>query len=695
MNKQIQKIAYKVENLFFLTVLRQGLTMMIPFILVGGVANALMNFPISVYQTFLHSEHFSWFYFVLDTIYQGTFGLFSLAMVIALSISFSMQKNEPLDRAALYVIVALGSYGVQLNLGNSHFNVENMGVTGCFSALVVTLFSCFLYSKLKNISCLSLQKYTSGMESLCAGAIQTIFPMALTVGLIALINQLLVCLFGAYSLHELASDTACHVFENLKPGFLSGLLYTVLLHLLWFFGFHGSHILEPVAQTTFAFDSTSTEIFSKSFFDTYVVMGGCGTTICVLLVLLLFFRRSQLHNLAKAASFTVVFNLNEVLNFGLPIILNPILAIPFLLTPVLCYTISYGATVIGFVPPVMREITWSTPVFFSGYMATGSLRGSFLQLFCILLGMAIYLPFLKLHKKTQEMYAKEQVALLVKTLQELEEENETPNLLSRMDRLGLTARMLLQDLKTALAQKELYLLYQPQMDNDGICFGAEALLRWKHPVYGFIYPPLIIYLAKEGKILPTLEQQLFDMAGAAIRETSKQFDGEFKISVNITSKSLLWDIESCIKECLEKYDIPAEKLWLEITEQDILTNTDLVIHKLNHLKQLGHTLLIDDFGMGHTSLIYLQSNYFKVVKLDGSLVKKMLESKTSQKIISSIVELGQELNIKVIAEFVETEQHQKLLAELGCSWYQGYLFSKPVPLEEFIAYLKEHSNQGF
>lgn len=198
-------------------------------------------------------------------------------------------------------------------------------------------------------------------------------------------------------------------------------------------------------------------------------------------------------------------------------------------------------------------------------------------------------------------------------------------------------------------------------------------------------------LAKEGKILPDLERALFDMAGNAIHETQKQYDGEFKISVNITAKSLLWDIEGCIEDCLKKYDIPSQKLWLEITEQDILVNTDTVIDKLNHLKKLGHTLLIDDFGMGHTSLIYLQSNYFNVVKLDGSLVKKMLDSKTSQEIISSIVELGNKLGVKIIAEFVETEHHWNMLAELGCNWYQGYLFSKPVPLDEFISYLKEHN----
>lgn len=690
MNKQLQKLAYQIEHQFLFTVLRHGLAMMIPFILTGGVANALMIFPVQAYQNFLLSEHFSWLYFILDNIYQGTFGLFSFAMVIALSISFAMEKNEPSDKTALYVIVSLGAYGAQLNIGSSHFSMKNVGVTGCFAALAITLFSCFLYSKLKNLSFLSLQTYTSGMESICANAIGTIFPLVLTVGIITLLNQGLIYFFGVYSLHELVSNTACSIFENLKPGFLSGLLYTVLLHVLWFFGFHGSHILEPVAQTTFAFDSSSTEIFSKSFFDTYVVMGGCGTTVCVLLILLFFFRKDQLHNLAKAASFTVIFNLNEVLNFGIPIILNPTLMIPFLLTPVLCYTISYGATALGLVPPLQQEIIWSTPVLFSGYLATGSIKGSLLQLICICMGVAIYLPFLKLHKKTQEMYAKDQLALLVKELQTLEEENEMPNFLNRMDRMGLISRMLLSDLKSAIAKRELYLLYQPQMDHKGHCIGAEALLRWKHPLYGFIYPPLIIYLAKEGKILPDLERQLLDMASHAIRETSQQYDGEFKISVNITSKSLLWDIEGCIDECLKKYDIPAEKLWLEITEQDILTNTDLVIRKLSNLKQLGHTLLIDDFGMGHTSLLYLQSNYFNVVKLDGSLVKKMPESKTSQKIISSIVELGQELDIDVIAEYVETEEHRRMLEELGCHWYQGYLFSKPVELGEFIKYLKEH-----
>ncbi len=444
-------------------------------------------------------------------------------------------------------------------------------------------------------------------------------------------------------------------------------------------------------RRVFFTDVTAESVFSKSFFDTYVVMGGCGSTICILLVLLLFYRKDRMGNYAKLAAFPSIFNINEVLTFGIPIILNPVLGIPFILTPIASYFIAYGATTFGLVPMLVQEIPWSTPIIFSGYLATGSVRGAILQLVCILAGVGIYFPFVRLHKQVQEEIAREKLNRLVQELQAKEQENETPQFLSRADSLGLISRILLEDLKTAIKKEELFLLYQPQMDDTGKCLGAEALLRWVHPLYGFIYPPLIIYLAKEGGILPELEEQIFDKAAQAIQKTSQEYDGDFKISINITAKSLLWDIESCIADVLEKYNIPASRMWIEITEQDVISNADFVIDKLKRLNDKGHTLLIDDFGMGHTSLVYLQSNYFGVEKLDGSLVKKLLESSTNQKIVASIVDLGRELSVRVIAEYVETQEHRDKLLELGCHWYQGYLFSKPVSLDAFITCIKKNS----
>lgn len=688
LKEKLHSITYKIEENFLLTVVRRGLTMMIPLILIGGIACALTNLPFIDYSSTFVQNYFGWLILILDSIYQGTFGIFALALVITFSLSYGMERNETVDKVAMYIMVALGAYVAQLNIGNTNFDVESLGTKGSFSAMFIAILSCVLYQRLKKVTAFTLKKYTMDMESVCASAISALIPMMLVVGTIMLFAQLLNLCFGVYSLHELFSKLSCGLFDNMSNGFGPGILYTFVLHLLWMLGFHGSHILEPVAQTTFA-EATGETIFSKSFFDTYVVMGGCGTTICVLLILLIFYKKNRMGNLGKIAVPTVVFNLNEVLNFGMPLILNPIMAIPFILTPIVSYCISYFATTIGLVPQIVQEVPWSTPIIFSGYIATGSIRGAILQIVCIAVGMAIYYPFVHIHKQMQEAYARDKIKLLVNELQETEKENEKPRFINRADSLGLISRMLLDDLKIAISRKELYLLYQPQIDISGKCIGAEALLRWDHPLYGMIFPPLIIYLAKEGGVLQQLEESLFDMAGAAIRKTTDEYGDDFKLSVNITAKSLLWDVEEGIATSLKKYDIPAERMWIEITEQDVISKADMVIDKLKRLDNHGHTLLIDDFGMGHTSLMYLQHEFFRVVKLDGSLVKNITENKTNQKIVASVVELGRELNVKVIAEYVETEEQRDKLHELGCHWYQGYYYSKPIPLDEFIEYIKK------
>ena len=353
------------------------------------------------------------------------------------------------------------------------------------------------------------------------------------------------------------------------------------------------------------------------------------------------------------------------------------------------YCLAYAATVCGFLPVLTHEVVWSTPVGIGGYLASGSWKGIAVQAVGILAGILFYLPFLKINQRMEVYKAKRHVQVLIHELQEKEEQIDQPVFLTRGDHIGMISRMLLLDLKHAIKNKELYMLYQPQVYSDGICIGAEALLRWNHPVYGMIYPPLIIYLAEAGKVLPELEQFIIDEVTDGIVQTRAQYDSDFKISVNITAHSLLWDIEGYIRQTMEQKEIDAHMLWIEITEQDILLQTDVVVRKLEELKKQGHKLLIDDFGMGHTSLLYLQSEYFDVVKLDGSLTRPLLESHTNQKIVRSIIELGQELGVNVIAEFVENTEQRDLLDTLGCHCYQGYLYAKPLELEEFITYMKQ------
>ena len=125
---------------------------LIPFILTGGIACAFMNLPFVDYTVKVGNGDLMWLYKIFETIYQGTFGLFSLALAIVLSLCYGMERNETVDKVALYIIVALGAFGAQLNLGSSNFNISNLGPQGSFSAMLITLLSCFIYEKLKKLT---------------------------------------------------------------------------------------------------------------------------------------------------------------------------------------------------------------------------------------------------------------------------------------------------------------------------------------------------------------------------------------------------------------------------------------------------------------------------------------------------------------------------------------------------------------
>lgn len=694
MRNYVKQFLFRFESSFFSKVLRRALGMMIPLILTGGMALALRNLPIPLFQAMIETGSLHWLYDILTLIYEGTFGLFSVVLVVTISLSYAMELNVAVDYMVMYVIVALSAFGAQVNIGTDYFDIKSLGSVGCFSAILVAYLSCMAYSALRKIRWLILENFTAGMGGICLPAFQTFFPLLIICSSSAVINRIICMAFHVHGSYELINVFLLTVFKGVAKGggFTLGLLYTVFVHLLWFFGLHGSHILEPVAQNDMICNGV--DILSKSFYDVFVSMGGSGTTVCVIIALLMLYRRERSGKLAGLATVTGLFNINEILTFGLPIILNPILFVPFILTPVACYCISYGAMAMGLVPVVTHEVVWTAPVLVGGYLATGSIRGTLLQLFCIGVGVLIYIPFLRANQKMETIRAKEQVRILIKELQSKEENIEHPMFLTRGDHIGTTSRLLLHDLKHAVKNRKLHILYQPQVRADGSCIGAEALLRWNHPLYGMIYPPLIIYLAEEGKILPDLEKLIIDEVVAGIARTKENYSGEFKISVNFTAHSLLWDCENYIEQELERNHVEPDKLWIEITEQDILIKTDLIMKKLNQLKENGHRLLIDDFGMGHTSLLYLQSEIFSVVKLDGSLTRPLLTSETNQKIVSSIVELGNELNVDVIAEYVETREQQKLLEKLGCTCYQGYLYSKPIPLDEFIQYIRKNQTEN-
>lgn len=688
----IIRITDKIEQNCAIGAIRQGMIMLIPLLVVGYGALMIASLPITAYQNFITNLWDGWIVDILQCIHKGVNNLFSVILAVTTSVSYSLLKSQKkgiysgAGDSIILAIITLAALAGYTGIQYDSFSISSFSNMNVFTALFVALISGQLYYAVKSLDIFKVKRQGTNTDSIYLDAIEGIWPAVVILGVFAIFHMILQVIFHVNGLQELLEHAADYLINSINSNFGSGIAVVITTHVLWFFGIHGHNVLDVVIKQNF--EDITVGIFSKTFQDVFVLIGSTGSMLCLVIAILLFARRKSVRNIAVMAAPSLVFNICEIAMFGIPVILNPVFLIPFLLCPILNYLISYIAIFTGLVPHVINTVGWTTPVILSGYQATGSWRGSVLQLICIVLGVLIYRPFIHLYEELGEQRLINNVRQLVEELQRQEACNLISPLTRRDDELGKTARILAEELKDAVNNNKLFLMYQPQVDGNGKCIGAEALIRWKHPMIGYIYPPLIIQLAKEKNILHKLESFIFDKAAAAIARLDGTVDPDFKLSVNITNESLQWDgFEKCVEACVAKHKISSKQLCLEITEQDAFSSSIDIIEKIKNLKGKGHKFLIDDFGMGHTSLLYLQTDYFDVVKLDGTLTRDILVNDRNSDIISSIIQLGHSLKYTTIAEWVESEEQKDKLKDLGCDVFQGYLYSKPIELDEFISWL--------
>ena len=243
------------------------------------------------------------------------------------------------------------------------------------------------------------------------------------------------------------------------------------------------------------------------------------------------------------------------------------------------------------------------------------------------------------------------------------------------------------DLRRALHKREFVLYYQPQVDADGCLTGAEALVRWQHPQHGLMSPFNFIPVAEDsGLILPIgawiLESACHQLAVWA-REPGRE---TLSIAVNVSARQFRHaDFVSQVRAALEQSGADPQRLKLELTESQLVDNFEETIDKMHALRSLGVSFSLDDFGTGYSSLSYLKRLPLAQLKIDPSFVRDILDNPSDAAIARTVIALGHSLGLNVIAEGVETEAQRDLLFRLGCHSYQGYLFSRPVPIAEFNA----------
>ncbi|MGB4108177.1 MAG: EAL domain-containing protein [Alphaproteobacteria bacterium] len=259
---------------------------------------------------------------------------------------------------------------------------------------------------------------------------------------------------------------------------------------------------------------------------------------------------------------------------------------------------------------------------------------------------------------------------------------------------------MLRDLRDAMEQRQLSVYFQPQLDlKTGEIIGAEALLRWWKPDASkqggvFIPPNDFIPVAEQSGLIVPIGEWVMEISCQAAADWNKKLGKNLRIAVNVAAAQFIQgDIVNFVQKVLRQTGLPANKLELEVTESVFMHDIEHTIRTLQSLHALGVELAIDDFGTGYSSLSYLRQFPIDRLKIDQSFIRNALNDQNDASIARTIVRLGHSLNLKVIAEGVETKDHEKFLLAEGCDEVQGYRYSRPVPHDQFVAFAQSYDGK--
>lgn len=240
------------------------------------------------------------------------------------------------------------------------------------------------------------------------------------------------------------------------------------------------------------------------------------------------------------------------------------------------------------------------------------------------------------------------------------------------------------EFEDAIKNNQFRMFLQPQTDANGNMVGAEALARWQHPQRGLIFPVEFLAVVEKTRLISLLDEYMWKLAAEKLHQWKEQGYTEATISVNVSAKDFYYiDIYETLVDIVKKYEIDPSKMNLEIAEIELLSDTGPQIRELNRLQEFGFSIQIDDFGKGYSSLNLLQTIQASILKVDIRLLEDIPDEAKMKKILNAIFTMGRALDMKVITESVETEEQVEMLKELGCEMFQGYYFSRPIPVEEF------------
>ncbi|WP_434664060.1 PTS sugar transporter subunit IIC [Klebsiella sp. MISC125] len=413
-------LAEKISSNIYLSALKSAFIALIPFLIVGSFFLLLTNFPVPGYSEFMTSLLGKGTLDKLNYGINASYGLMTLLVIVTFSKELveklKLSQSTAILPIAIFFLMSPGSITIDSGeIVSAAYALVDFSSESMFLGIIVTVVT------IKMIEFLENRTFTIKMPASVPSEIAKSFKSLVPILIVLLFWIIVKVLFEATHFGTPGKFISVMLQEPLLylgNSIFSQLIAEMLISLFWFFGIHGDSIVTsvmgPIWQTLSAQNLAQTQgglaatnIITQQFRDVYLIAGGTGFTGALLIAIWLVAKSTRLKQLSKLAAPAAIFNINEPIIFGLPIVLNPLMLIPFLVTPIVLCTLTYIVIAIGWVPPTSGiSIPWTTPIFISGFLTTG-ISGVVLQAVNLVIATAIYLPFIKvldkqyLHEESQ------------------------------------------------------------------------------------------------------------------------------------------------------------------------------------------------------------------------------------------------------------------------------------------------------
>lgn len=351
-------------------------------------------------------------------IYNGTLNFMTILITASVSYKLAKSYNEEGFIYSIFSIACLIIFfplNIDITISDTTVKINdvissmNTSATGLFVGILISILSTEFLIKLSKYKKLKISMPDSVPEAVTK-SFNSLIPMTIIMILFSIIAFLLNYIFSM-DLNTIINKLIQTPLLNILQGLPGILIILFIQNLLWSFGIHGAFILSPITETTLLIaiqeniqainnNTIPKHIITKPFLDAFGFMGGGGSTIGLIIAILLISKRKEYKSITKLSIIPSIFNINEPLMFGLPIVFNPLLSIPLILTPIINISLAYFATSIGLVNKTTTIVPWTTPPIISGFLATnGDFRAIILSIICIIISTLIYLPFIHLTNK--------------------------------------------------------------------------------------------------------------------------------------------------------------------------------------------------------------------------------------------------------------------------------------------------------